>query len=259
MTTTRRELLLAALGAGTTALLAGCVTPPKNGQAAATARPGVDFGRSRKPPAGGMVATPGGATKVIPQPPIQPQPQPTPSSFADLNILPRSSWTSVRGPVGADIHPLGDVKHITIHHEGWKAVTFEDKASTIDRLEGIRLAHTVNSHNWADIGYHFVIDRAGRIWEGRSLKFQGAHVANCNENNLGIMVLGDFGVQNPSQAQLDSLSAALRVFKAHYKVPMSEIFTHQEWRSRCRTTNTDCPGRSLQAQMARIRTKEVIG
>lgn len=262
MNTSRRELLLAALGAGTTTLLAGCKFTPPTGQSVAGVRPGPDFGRTssavKAPPPNVM---PGRQATVQKQTEVIHPPGETTLAIAGLNILPRSAWTSVLGPVRHDINPLGQVKHITVHHEGWPghAVTFTDKATTIDRLEGILRAHTTSTHNWADIGYHFIIDRAGRIWEGRNLKYQGAHVSKCNENNLGIMCLGNFDEQSPSQAQLDSLVAALKAFKSHYSVPMGEIFTHQEWKKRCPTTSTACPGRSLQAQMRHIRTPARIG
>ena len=271
MTITRRELLLAALGAGSTAFLAGCVTQPPNNAESIPDRPGPWDDKRRLAVNNGATTGPvpgptAGPGTGIP-PPGTALPQKTTAGMlhiAGISIFPRSAWTTVLGPINNKHDPMNGIKHITVHHEGWPdhPVTFEDQATTIERIESVRRAHTNKDpkHGWSDIGYHFIIDRAGRIWEGRNLDLQGAHVEDCNPHNLGIMCLGNFEEQHPSSAQLASLAAALKAFKAHYQVPMSEILTHQEWcNQRHLTHSTDCPGRNLQAQMARIRTKEVIG
>jgi N-acetyl-anhydromuramyl-L-alanine amidase AmpD len=137
------------------------------------------------------------------------------------------------------------VQRITVHHEGWTPVYFTDKASTAKRLEQIRRSHV--ERGWADIGYHYVIDRAGRVWEGRNISYQGAHVRDQNEHNLGIMVLGNFDLQRPSDAQLTALAQTLRTLTRYYNIPISRVYTHQELNS------TTCPGRNLQPRMVAIR------
>jgi N-acetyl-anhydromuramyl-L-alanine amidase AmpD len=105
----------------------------------------------------------------------------------------------------------------------------------------------MNQRGWGDIGYHYVIDRSGRIWEARPIQYQGAHVASNNENNLGIMVLGNFDKQQPTDAQMATLRQALIRFRKTYNVPVSRVYTHQE------ITPTACPGRSLQPRMVAMR------
>ncbi len=266
MDANRRELLMASLGLGLGAaavsLLPGCQTPPTAG---AGSRPPPNIGQDKygQRPVPVNPLPPGGRVSPMPLPHDPAPAPPIASAIGDLRVLPRSAWSSVHGPVSDKINPMNGVRHITVHHEGWTVVDFEDQANTIDRLEKIRGAHTRSvrdgGRGWSDIGYHFIIDRAGRIWEARNLKYQGAHVSACNENNLGIMCLGNFDEQTPSQKQLNSLVLALKTFKAEYRVPMGEIFTHQEWKKRCPSTNTKCPGRNLQAQMAGIRRANVIG
>lgn len=276
MNANRRDILKASLGAGVgavaVAMLPGCQTRQQT-TVGTQNRPGIDFG----PRYGGnrtVAATPPSPGKTVaPIPAVKPPPTATtttpppettgPVSLAGLDIQPRRSWTHVTGPISEKHNPMGEVRHITVHHEGWQVVDFTDAANTIERLEKIRGAHTRSvrdgGRGWADIGYHFVIDRAGRIWEGRSIKLQGAHVSECNENNLGIMCLGNFEDQVPSAAQLAALTRALKAFKAYYKVPMDHIYTHQEWAKMGKTHSTECPGRNLQAQMGKIRKSSVIG
>lgn len=272
MNTTRRDMLIASLGAGVgaaaLAVLPGCQTEPM-GPEKVTNRPGPDlWGAGRRP----TVAV-GPAAPTYPPPPTHPPAPPAPTkpeepltppppepgtvAIAGIDILPRSAWTRVLGPISDKHDPMNGVKYITVHHEGWTPVNFEDKANTIDRLEKIRGAHSRSKRDggrgWSDIGYHFVIDRAGRIWEARNLKFQGAHVDSCNPNNLGIMCLGNFDEQMPSQAQTDALTKAIKAFKDAFKVQQGHIYTHQEWFRMGLTHSTDCPGRNLQAQMVKIR------
>ena len=138
------------------------------------------------------------------------------------------------------------INRITVHHEGSTPVYFADARSTAARIEAIRRVHT-GDRGWADIGYHYIIDRSGTVWEGRDLRYQGAHVRENNEHNLGILVLGNFDKQNPSDAQLASLEKALRSFMGQHRVAQSRVFTHQE------IVQTACPGTGLQSRMGGMR------
>src|SRR5262249_47022704 len=62
----------------------------------------------------------------------------------------------------------------------------------------------VNENRWGDIGYHFMIDRDGTIYEGRSLRYQGAHVSGHNPGKIGIAFLGDYTTQDNTRAQIGS-------------------------------------------------------
>lgn len=165
-------------------------------------------------------------------------------------MLPRAWWTKF-GPNGAKLNPMAGVNRITVHHEGNTPVWFTDERSTRDRIEQDRMVHT-RDRKWADIGYHYVIDRAGRIIEGRSVAYQGAHVSGQNEHNVGVMLLGNFEQQSPSQQQLLSLQTTLRFLMAKYRVPTSRVYTHRE------LGPTVCPGRNLQPRVASLRTSGAL-
>jgi len=146
---------------------------------------------------------------------------------------------------------MNGVKRITVHHEGalWNAT---DQPTVARHLESIRQDHLRRRSKrtgeyWADIGYHFVIDPAGRIWEARSVNWQGAHVDDQNEHNLGIMLMGNFDLQQVSSAGLASLQRMVRAQMVRYRVPVSLVFTHQELDA------TRCPGTNLQRQMVVMR------
>ncbi|MBX3355631.1 MAG: N-acetylmuramoyl-L-alanine amidase [Phycisphaeraceae bacterium] len=183
----------------------------------------------------------------VPPPPPLAQPAPTPTVQTLPNgVLPRSQWARAE-PICSLMNPMRPVRHITVHHDGLTPFTSTDPASTKARIEMIRNGHRGNG--WGDIGYHFVIDREGRVWEGRAINWQGAHVKNWNEGNLGICCLGNFEQQSPSPAQLAALERQLKVLMQMYGVPKARVMTHQEWAG----AKTACPGRTLQAQMVTMR------
>ena len=171
--------------------------------------------------------------------------------YDTLKFLPRSRWAKSR-PIASRLNPMKGINRITVHHEGHTPVYFSDLRATAERLELIRRSH-LKRMRAGDIGYHFIIDRLGQLWQGRNLSFQGAHVKHHNAHNLGVMVLGNFDRQNPTRAQMTSLRNTLTTLMRQYHVPINRIYTHQE------ISPTACPGRSLQPQVALLRTRNQIG
>lgn len=142
---------------------------------------------------------------------------------------------------------LTGVRYVTIHHDGMNPFYGDDSASAADRIELIRRAH--RNKGWGDIGYHFVVDRGGRVWQARPLNFQGAHVKDHNEQNIGIMALGNFDLQTPSDAQVVGLSRHVAAVSQRFGVPAGNVRTHQEWAA------TACPGRNMQHRIVTLRSR----
>src|SRR6185436_14898125 len=73
---------------------------------------------------------------------------------------------------------MGKPWRITVHHGGDRIpeppVALNE---AVKRMQSYQDTHQVR-RGWADIGYHYVIDGAGRIWEAREIKWQGAHAGN---------------------------------------------------------------------------------
>jgi hypothetical protein len=169
-------------------------------------------------------------------------------SDAPVIVLPRADWTSAR-PNLNNIKVMNGVNRITVHHTGWP-MTADAWKPTAGMLENIREFHSgqkPKDRRWADIAYHFVVDRAGRVWQARPLAYQGAHVQFHNEHNLGIVLLGDFTQQSPSAAQLVSLTGFIGFVRQLYNIPVTSVFTHGEF------GKTECPGKTLQSFMVRSR------
>jgi hypothetical protein len=134
-------------------------------------------------------------------------------------IVPRSMWARTGVARPAEINFMNGIRRITVHHDGMPPTS-------------------LGSTNQV----------TGRIWEGRSTQYQGAHVKDQNEHNLGILLMGNFMVQSPTQAALASLDRFLLNQMQRYNVSMTAVRTHQE------RAPTECPGRNLQAYMNRTRT-----
>ena len=158
-----------------------------------------------------------------------------------LELVPRSAITAAL-PRAEDMQPMGQIRRITVHHTGfpdpWLA---DDVNATGYHLVDILTLHTDPAgRNWADFGYHYAVDRMGRIWQLRDLRFQGAHVKNHNTHNAGIVVLGNFDLQQPPGTQVTALAALLNFMLSAYD--NLQIHTHQQLADQ----PTSCPGRHLQ-------------
>ena len=67
----------------------------------------------------------------------------------------------------------------------------------------------VLSRGWFDIGYNYLVDRYGRIYEGRSggitKNVRGAQVAGFNTGSAGVALIGNYNSVSPTDAQLAAL------------------------------------------------------
>lgn len=192
------------------------------------------------------------AAPVYNAPPVYQPPQPPPARQPQqqqgnkLHAVSRASWSSTAANP-QKMRPMNKVDRITIHHEGSaKPNTDTTPNEVAATLRLIQIQHRKRM-GAGDIGYHFVIDRTGRIWQGRDWSYQGAHTANNNSNNLGVMLLGNFDIQSPTQAQLQSLHALVRSLARMHGVSRNRIFGHSDF------CNTQCPGKHLKPQVQYLR------
>lgn len=168
-------------------------------------------------------------------------------NISGIQAIPRAKWAR-SAPITAKLNPMNGVNRITIHHEGWTPVYFTDYATTAARLERVRQGH-LSRLNAGDIGYHYIVDRAGRVWQGRDTRFQGAHVRSNNEHNLGVMCLGNFDQESPTDVQMAAMRDVVAKLMRQYRVPANRVLTHQE------INPTACPGRVMQPRVVALRRK----
>ncbi len=99
------------------------------------------------------------------------------------------------------------------------------------------------SLGWRDVGYHFLIEREGRVVPGRSLALPGAHctASGMNTKGIGIALLGNLNNHPPLAAQEKTLLNLLRELKERFSIPVAQVLGHQEVPGAA----TACPGRYL--------------
>ncbi len=160
-----------------------------------------------------------------------------------LAVIPRASWGAMPANTAHMDKTRGGYKRITVHHSADREPPALDGSVSKSAAEVrmIQKAHMEGKETgYADIGYHFVIDPYGRVFQGRDLTWQGAHAAGANNvQNIGVCLIGNFDEEAPTKAALDTLRKLLDEERAQWKIPRSQVFTHQELKS------TECPGRNL--------------
>src|SRR5207342_1405298 len=97
-------------------------------------------------------------------------------------------------------------KAVVVHHTaGSNDYTRAESAAIV---RGVYAYHT-QSRGWCDIGYNFLIDRFGTVFEGRDggirRPVRGAHAGDYNVNTTGISLMGNFDTVDPTHAMKDSL------------------------------------------------------
>lgn len=170
-----------------------------------------------------------------------------------LSIIPRSAW-GAHTPDYSRMRKSPGYNRITIHHEGTKTFHKTGWNDALGELKRIQRDHMSSSRKMGDIGYHFLIDPAGRIWQGRSLEYQGAHVRAKNERNIGINVLGNFELQQPGTAQLAALDRLVSHLAAKYAIGPGMILGHSDVEG----AQTKCPGRYLKDRIPTLSVKRRI-
>jgi len=90
--------------------------------------------------------------------------------------------------------------HLVVHHSAGNNQSNNFKTV----VESIWDLH-VNTNGWDDIGYNWLIDPNGILYEGRPDDFQGAHFSCLNENTVGICVIGDYSLVQPAEPALNTL------------------------------------------------------
>ncbi|TVQ61624.1 MAG: N-acetylmuramoyl-L-alanine amidase [Phycisphaerales bacterium] len=164
--------------------------------------------------------------------------------IVEPGVIARAAWTR-QGPAMHLAERMHGINVITVHHDGMSPFQTTNQSEAMERLELIRQAH--RGLGWADIGYHYAIDPAGRVYACRPLELQGAHVRDHNHHNLGVVVLGNYERQTPTPEALRALQGFI-VSRMHaFGVRPNRVVTHQELRP------SACPGRSLQARMVEAR------
>lgn len=133
---------------------------------------------------------------------------------------------------------------MTIHHT---VTPNNDSMSAAARVRQIQAFHQ-SGRGWCDIGYHFLVSRDGRVFQGRPHDRLGAHVANNNTGNVGISFLGTYTSANPTAAQLQAAARVVQWLGTSYGIARdrAHVKGHRQY------GGTSCPGDRLYARIGDI-------
>lgn len=160
-------------------------------------------------------------------------------------ITTRAQWDADYGTGALDPGPEG---RVVIHHSYRPALaTNATPAQEISAWRGIERYH-VTTNGWDGIGYNFGVAPSGRIYEGRGWKYRGAHAGPVNGDSIGICLLIDGTVDEPTPAMIEAVQELI----AH-GIDLGEIrenYTLSGHRDHMART---CPGDKVYARLSEFR------
>ena len=189
----------------------------------------------------------------------------TAGTVAKPHIYSRAQWGAnekIRDQSAPDYGTVhGAFVHHTVNANNYAA------ADVPGILRSIYSYH-VKSRGWRDVGYNFLVDRFGRIWEGRyggaTRAVVGAHTEGYNGHSFALSAIGNFDIVQPSQEivgayaalfswklSLHGVAASATKAKINGRTFPSPIMGHRD------TKATACPGRYLYARLPDIRRATV--
>jgi hypothetical protein len=133
------------------------------------------------------------------------------------------------------------VDKFIIHH----TATESDLDDPKQAIRNIYYYHAV-TRGWGDIGYNYIIDQQGRVYEGRQggEGVVGGHAGPGNIGSIGIAILGNYDDTDVPEAAVESLARLIAIkSKIHNITPSSEtMLGHYQ------VMDTRCPGTYLKSK-----------
>ncbi len=151
---------------------------------------------------------------------------------------------------------ITSVKHLIVHHSAG-ANSSSDWPAVVRSIWDFH----VNGNGWADVGYNWLIDPNGQVYEGRGDNILGAHFCGTNSFTMGVCMLGTFTSVTPATNAVNSLQSLLAwkscdsgllpfdsAFHAPSGLVLDRIGGHRDGCA------TECPGTMLYAMLPAIRS-----
>ena len=134
----------------------------------------------------------------------------SPATTVAPPIVPRLSWGADESIRRAPPSFAPQVRFSVVHHTAGRNDYSRAEAAAI--VKGIQLYH-VQGNGWNDIGYNFLVDRFGTVYEGRfggsERNVIGAHAQGFNTGSVGVALLGTYGTSVPSSAAQEAIAQLL--------------------------------------------------
>ena len=169
-----------------------------------------------------------------------------------LQVNPRTSWKA-KSLIRSRAVKMSKVFRMTLHHSGEPGGVYASSIWATGReILRIQRYHQGNK-GWADIGYHYIVDREGRVWQGRPVSYQGAHAkGDANRGNVGIVILGNYSPRKQSltRRRRDSLKLLVLKLGRIFSISQDHLYTH----SQILPGHTTCPGPGINTYAKLLRT-----
>jgi hypothetical protein len=205
----------------------------------------------------------------------QAAPLPFPTTNAvQPKIIPRSSWDAGNRCRPRSTPGLGRIQTAIVHHT--VSLNGYSRSQAASMVLGICLFHR-DGNGWNDIGYNFLVDRYGQVFEGRAGGIDqpvvGAHAGGFNTPSTGISVIGNFSRTPPPKPAMNALAKVLAWklsihgvpakghttvvsgggpdtgYKAGTRVTLQRISGHRD------ADLTECPGAALYRRLPALRNQ----
>ena len=177
--------------------------------------------------------------------------EPTLGDISKPVIISREEW-GAEDPKGSySYHPYFD--KLTLHHAA--CCSADDLEEGKSQVYWIQDFHQ-NGRGWNDIGYHFLVDRAGNIYQGRPETVIGAHVGDANTGNIGVCLLGCYHPPEASCFQTitpESRQSIVELFSwvsDTYGQSPTVLLGHRDYFG-----TTACPGDNIWIELPRFRAE----
>lgn len=112
---------------------------------------------------------------------------------------------------------------IIVHHT---AVSYDKNPNQFDATDAYH-----KRKGWGGIGYHYLIEKNGKVRVGRKESTAGAHCSQSlmNYRSIGICLTGNFDGEEPTQEQCESLLKLIREVQGRYKIKDKDVLPHRHY------------------------------
>ncbi len=180
--------------------------------------------------------------------------------LGETRVRKREEWGVFDWPIIADVDFDWAHDTLVIHHSG-NAILEEWTPLRLEERHRAKKQMVFGGEGWADVGYHFIVDQEGVLFEGRNLLFKGSHVEGGNTGKIGIVILGDF---EPSfwesdnelmESQRKTAIELIKLLKTLFPT-LTTLGGHKDFKKdEDGNPATECPGKTLYDQLDSIRAE----
>ncbi len=149
-------------------------------------------------------------------------------------IVPREKWSNVAPNLDQLDRNTRSYNTITLHHTGkWKRprgveLLHRDKVERVRRRIGAKFNAAQVYDAYGDVGYHFLIDDNGDVYEARSLAYKGGHAGEHNDGNIGISFTGNYSERELNASQVEALDRLMNFLFEQYPT-IDTLKTHGDY------------------------------